>query len=225
MKNFLLIATLISASAFGAQNQDGSAGNPQSLKIKVHRLYASTNGDCSDPVLVIDKSSNPTFVSMLSQPDFGNGSLADGTYNCIMIEMSDNLKFTPDGAVGNHCGNGTEYILDVCGNNSSYTKQDGTTGTCTGDNGTTGANKVDTKVILYLSTFSTSTTGSNAFAPPSAANDASNGIKLTNPLTVAGAVVALFDVDGTGKVKSMTGTGGDPSYCEFEPPAFSFSLK
>jgi hypothetical protein len=140
-----------------------------------------------------------------------------------MIEMSDQLKFSPDGNVGTKCDGNTEYTLDVCGSNSAYTDLDGNAQTCAGDNGSeaTGG-RVDTKVVLYLSTFSTSTGGgANAFSPPTAASDASNGFNLGSQLVVQGTEVGVFNVNGTGKVESDTSR----TYCEFQPPLFSFTKK
>ena len=157
---------------------------------------------------------------MLSQPQFGSGVLTDGTYPCVMIEMSDWVKFTPDGNIGAQCTNGTEYTLDVCGGSDTYLKIDGTTGTCSGTNGSTGGGRVESKVVMYLSTNSTSTNGADAFNPPTSGNDASNGFNLPSALIVAGSEVGLFDVNGTGKVD-----GDSNAYCELSPPLFSFSKR
>lgn len=197
-----------------------ATGNPSSLKIKVHRFAVSENADCSNPKVVIDNSANPTYVSMLDSPKFGAGELANGTYPCVMVEMSDQIKFTPESNVGSTCTAGTEYTLDVCGS-GTYTNLDGTTGTCTGDNGSDPSdNHVEEKLVLYLSTNSTSTGGSsNAFEPPTSASDGSHGFNLGSALIVSGTEVGVFDVDGRGKVEDET------SYCEFSPPIFSFTKR
>lgn len=210
--------------AFAAN--DGT-GDPDSLKIKLYRFAVSESEDCSNPKIVIDRGSNPTYVSMLSKPSFGSGELDNGTYPCVMIEMSDNIKFDPDGNIGSHCDGNTEYTLDVCNANGGatpYTLLDGTTGTCTGGDGLGSSGAVETKIVLYLSTRSTSTGGgANPFTPPATAGDAgTKGFKLASALVVSGTETGIFDVNGTGKVVSNTGSGG---YCEFQPPVFSFSKR
>jgi hypothetical protein len=212
-----LASIILSAPVFSA------TGDPSSLKIKVHRFAVSENADCSNPKIVIDNSANPQYVSMLDSPNFGNGELANGTYPCVMVEMSDQIKFTPEANIGSHCAGGTEYTLDVCGS-GTYTNLDGTTGTCTGDNGSApAANKVEEKLVLYISTNSTSTGGgSNAFEPPTSVGDGSHGFNLGSALIVSGTEVGIFDVDGRGKVD---GDNGSNTYCEFSPPIFSFSKR
>lgn len=203
---------------------DGT-GDPDSLEIKLYRFAVSTNSDCSNPQVVIDKttgSSEPEYVSMLDKPEFGEGSVDNGTYPCVMIEMSDHIKFSPDGNVGSLCDGNTTYTLDVCGGGGSYTDLDGNVSTCSGDNGADPSDsRVDTKVVLYLSTASTSTSGSNAFQPPTSDSDASNGFKLASSLVVSGTEVGVFDVDGSGQVES----DDSRTYCEFMPPTFSFDTK
>ncbi len=219
MKKLTIFAILSSTLAYGAV--DGT-GDPDSLKIKLYRFAVSENADCSNPKVVVDKSSNPQYVSMLDRPEFGSGILDNGTYPCVMIEMSDQIKFSPDGNVGSLCDGNQEYTLDVCGGGGSYQKLDGTLDTCGGDNGADpGDTLVDTKVVLYLSTNSTSTGGSNAFLPPASGSDATRGFQLGSPLIVSGTEIGIFEVDGSNKVESDDAR----TYCEFMPPQFSFSKK
>ncbi|MCO4754228.1 MAG: hypothetical protein KC478_07085 [Bacteriovoracaceae bacterium] len=215
MKKLLFVSMLATSTVFSA------TGDPDSLKIKLYRFAVSDNADCSNPKVVVDRSSNPQYVSMLDRPEFGSGEVDNGTYPCVMIEMSDQIKFSPDGNVGTQCDGNVEYTLDVCGGSGTYQKLDGTTGTCAGDNGADSSGSyTETKVVLYLSTNSTSTGGgANAFVPPTTGSDATKGFQLGSPLIVSGTEVGIFDVDGTGKVDGDPG----PSYCEFMPPLFSFS--
>ena len=110
MKLLVLLALSFSMVSFSAV--DGT-GDPDSLSIKLYRFAVSTNTDCSNPTVVIDKSDDPQYVSMLDRPTFGSGVIDDGTYPCVMIEMSDWIKFSPDGNVGSLCDGNDEYTLDV----------------------------------------------------------------------------------------------------------------
>ena len=216
---FSLFVLMLSFSAFGAT----VTGDPTELQVKVFRFAVSASTDCSNPITVVDRGSNADYVNFLDSPNLGSGSLADGTYPCVMIEMSDQIKFKPATNVGVDCVANTEYTLDVCGNNETVTLFDGSSGTCAGDNGANSSGSfTETTVTLYLSTASTSSGGSaNAFTPPTSGSDASNGFNLGTALTVSGAQSGTFTVNGTGKVESDDTTS--QGYCEFQPPSFTFN--
>ncbi|MGZ3159412.1 MAG: hypothetical protein ACXU7H_10025, partial [Burkholderiaceae bacterium] len=76
-------AMLLSSSAM--------ALDASSLKLKVYAVMASTSALCTSPVTIFS-SATPTEVDFLTTPTLGSGSLPDGTYNCIIIQMSDNIK-------------------------------------------------------------------------------------------------------------------------------------
>jgi len=188
------------------------SGSPAALKIKLYKFAVSTNADCSNPVVVVDNSSNPQFVDMLGSPNFGSGALASGTYQCVIFEMSDNIQFKVGSDGTGNCVANTTYTLDVS-RGDNYELIDGTEGTT---NSTYGH---DDRVALHISTASTSTgggAGTNAWLRPTAGNEATRGFKLSGALTVAGDATGTFVVDGTGQVSD----GG--TSCDMGPPVFSF---
>ena len=142
--------------------------------------------------------------------------LADGTYNCIVIEFSDNIKFTPNAtSTSGNCVGGAEETLDVCSSGSS-TLIDGTTATCSTS---------ENIVAMYLSTGSTSSNGSDAFIPPSSGNYATNGFNLGSALVVSGSSVANFVVNATDMVCDTAHAdcnGSVANSCEMAAPAFTF---
>lgn len=96
---------------------------------------------------------------------------------------------------------------------------DGTTTSCT--SGTD-------KVTMYLSTASTSTTGVDAFNPPTNGTESTKGFNLANALVVSGDAIGKFTVNPTDKVcdkfySGCDGSTGGGSTCSMEPPLFSFS--
>lgn len=203
--------TLMGSGSTGSAAKLLAATDPSSLTLKVYKFAVSASADCSSPVTVYE-TTTPEYVDFLDTITIGSGSVADGTYPCVMFEFSDRIKFTPS-ATGTHCVAGEEETLEVCRSEGAVQFQliDGTIGTC---------DDTEQRVAMYISTNSASTGGgdSNAFMPPTSAGDASHGIQLTGAFTVAGASVATFVVDGSEKVE-------DTSSCDMQPPDFSFTAE
>ena len=186
-----------------------AAIDPTELNIKVYKFAVSASTDCTNLITIYENSA-PTAVNLLSNPTIGSGSLAEGTYPCIAMEMSDNITFVPASNEGSFCTAGTTYTLDVCrtDNNGTSKLVDGSTTTCTGSySGGTSVLGED-KVTIYMST--TGANGNEGFIPTSP-------FPLTSAFTVTAAATATFIVDGTGKVES------GPSECDMQPPTFGFS--
>lgn len=190
---------------------DLQASNPASLKLKIYKVAFSMSALCTNLQTVYEVTeSAATYTNFLDNPAIAqNANLADGTYKCVAIEFSDNIKPTTTSADG-VCSANTEFTADVCRTGTSYTLIDGTTGDCTG---------ADNHVAMWLSTGSTETTGTNnhtAFQPPTSEGDAAHGFKLLSSFVKAGAKTGTFVVNGTGKIS------GSGSSCEMQPPLFSF---
>src|SRR5882672_8945007 len=101
------LALIAALFAFNAMALDAS-----SLKLQVYSVMLSTSPLCSNPVTVFS-SPTATEVDFLSTPMLGSGNPADGTYQCVIIKMSDLIKFKPSSTSGT-CTAGTEYVADVC---------------------------------------------------------------------------------------------------------------
>ena len=213
MKKLLVIFFLINHAAFGAN----TALSPSELILSVYKLAISTSPLCTNPITVFDNST-PTEVNFLSAPSLGSGTVADGTYPCIMIEFSDNIKFRPSSTSdASACVSGTQYTVDVCNASSStsFTLINGTTRTCDNTN---------QRVAMYLSTASSTVSGNaNAFVSPTTIPDATKGFKLSSALVVSGTSSGKFIVNGTGKVCDPADASCNGAGCQMEPPLFSFS--
>jgi hypothetical protein len=212
-----LIAPLAVATPAGDLNL-----TPTSIKLKVYKFAVSTSGLCTNLITVVDNGSTPTEVDFTSAPNLGSGSLGDGTYPCVVVEMSDQLKFTPPNSASGACLAAQEETLDVCrSGGSNSTLVNGTVTSCT--NG-------DDRVAMYLSTFSASTNSADSFNAPTSNGDATRGITLGAALTVSGSVTGRFIANPTGQVCDDTndtgsdceGAGANAS-CEMGPPSFSFT--
>ncbi len=217
--------------------------DPSELKIKVYQVSVSLSSDCTSPVTILT-SATGVETDFMASPTLGSGTLADGTYNCVMITMEDVIKFKPlanDGAV---CTAGTEYSIDLCrnqassGGNALYSFTDlllGTTFTSTECQGTSqivASGGISNKVTLFLRTTAPSSASidaddvtswkkgtvaalsQNGGTGPSVVTD--NGIQLSSPFVVLGSRIGIFYVDARGQV---TGAGAN---CEMNAPEFGF---
>ncbi len=219
MKYFVTLVLLFGLQAFGANRL-----SPSSLKLTVYKMAVSTSPLCTNLTTVIDNGSTPSEVEFVGGVNLGSGTVANGTYSCIVIEFASYIKFTPNATSdSNNCQASTEETLDVCSSGSSVLI-DGTTTNC--------ANSNSDRVAMYLSTASTSTTGSDAFNAPTTTNDASKGFNLAAALSVSASSSGTFVVNPTNKVcdddlagcdNGGGGTGNGTGSCKMEPPLFSFS--
>ncbi len=214
MKNssVLLALTLLASNAFADQKAGG--GDPASLKMKIYGVWASTSPQCTNPINVFLKDT-PDYVDILTGPALGGGDLSDGTYECVIIKMSDVIKHTPK-TTDTSCIAGTEYSGEVCragGDGGLATDLDGNAITCTGDG--TSAGVGDDTLFMFMTTDASASTGNRAFEHPLAAGDG-KGIKLGAPLVISSTTKAKFVVDATGGVVAG---GGE---CGINPPKFRF---
>jgi len=186
-------------------------GDPSSLKVKVYAVYASLSAQCTAPTKIFSNDAG-TFVDFLTNPTLGDGELADGTYNCVIIKMSSIIKHTPL-TTDSTCVAGTEYTGGVCNASDSATDLDGNPIICAGDGSNAGS--VDNTVYMYLTTDSAASLGDRAFVHPVTAGDG-NGIHLGSPLIISATSTAKFVVDAHGQVVAG---GGE---CGINAPAFDF---
>ena len=208
MKPFKLALVAAGLLSTGAMALDAS-----SLKLQVYSVMLSTSPQCTSPVTVFS-SATPTEVDFLATPTLGSGNPPDATYRCVIIRMSDLIKFTPRTSAG-LCVAGTQYVADVCRTDNGGTTQApdaiGAPTACMG----TDAAPVSDAVYLYLTTNASAGTGGSTFMPPTDASS-TNGLNLTAPLVIAGTAKSKFIVNATGKV------GDDGVSCGMNPPVFGF---
>lgn len=150
-------------------------------------------------------------VDFLVAPTLGSGNPPDGTYQCIIIKMSDAIKFTPTSNDGT-CTGSVQYATDVCQSGEFTQAPDagGVTTACT-----TGAADL---VYLYLTTGRSGSGGGNAFLQPLAPNNTTYGVNLNSPLVVSGTATAKFVVTAAGAVD------GSGASCGMNAPVFGFKI-
>ena len=183
-----------------------------SLKLQVYAVMLSTSPQCTNPVTVFS-SPTATEVDFLASPTLGSGNPPDATYNCVIIKMSDLIKFTPSASSG-LCTAGTQYVADVCrSDNGGTTQAPDAAGAPNACNGTDAAPVADT-VYLYLTTNASAGSGGTFMQPTGPTS--TNGLNLTAPLVIAGTAQSKFIVNAAGKV------GDDGVSCGMNPPVFGF---
>ena len=211
--NFIRIAAVV-AALFSA---DAMALDASSLKLQVYSVMLSTSPLCTSPVTVFS-SATPTEVDFLAAPTLGSGNPPDATYNCVVIKMSDLIKFTPKTSAG-LCSATTEYTADVCraDNNGRTQAPDAGATFCRGSDPLPGipAAPVADPVYLYLTTNPLAGPGGETFMQPTDAAS-SNGLHLTAPLIIAGAAKSKFVVNARNAVVF------DANGCGMNPPSFGF---
>ncbi|MDD4975290.1 MAG: hypothetical protein PHY93_13105 [Bacteriovorax sp.] len=233
MKNFM--KGFIYLSCIGlvpvAHAVPGDLGlSASSIKLKIYKMAVSTSPLCTNLITVLDNGTSPTEVDFLQNPNLGSGTLADGTYPCIVIEFSDLVKFTPSNtSTSGNCNSATEYTLDVCrAGGSTSVLINGTTTNCTGTSGTntTYGTPGDDRVAMYISTATTG--GADVFNRPTSIGDNAHGLNLGAALTISGTSSGKFVANPAGQVcdnntaACESGPGGG-NKCEMGPPAFSFT--
>ncbi|MEO8060806.1 MAG: hypothetical protein ABI671_21060 [Burkholderiales bacterium] len=205
-------AVALSTNAMADNQSSGPTIDASSLKLQVYSVMLSTSPLCTNPYTVFS-SASPTEVDFLSAPTLGSGNPPDATYHCVIIKLSDIIKFKPSSTSG-LCTAGTEYVADVCRSDNNGSTQAPGSSTQTACTGTDAAPHSDA-VYMYLTTNALAGTGGEVFLQPTDVNS-SYGLHLTAPLVIAGKAKSKFIVDATGKV------GSDSVSCGMNPPVFGF---
>lgn len=217
-RSLLLLGFLALAPRWAVATTSATSVTPT-----LYKVYFSASGLCTAPFQTIDYGSSGKAIDILgSNPEFGSGTIADGTYKCVIFKMSDTISFTPTATDG-VCVGGQSVTRDMfrpqTGDGgstvtpTSKNPEDGSTVTATSGNDT---------LYVYISRFSTTTTGSSSNAgttPPTSDGDSTGGLKLSADVVVDGDETGTFVFDTRDKVDGTAfGT------CDMNPPNFGFRL-
>ncbi len=94
------------------------AGEPSSVKIKMYAAWLCPGADCTSCTKLTDYGDTPQEKELYAtKPILFEGAPADGTYNCVVIKMSDMLTFTPSADAvtknpGGNCDSTKEFTFD-----------------------------------------------------------------------------------------------------------------
>jgi len=87
-------------------------GGASSVTIHLYALWISQNPDCSDPLLVQQHPAAGVDKDFMQAPVLFQGSPAAGSYQCVMLKMSDVLRMKPASTFGS-CVANVEYSGDI----------------------------------------------------------------------------------------------------------------
>lgn len=197
----LMAAAMVAASAGVAQALD--VGDASAVNMKIYKMWVSPNTDCSDATLVYSEA-NPSYQNMIDNPTLGTGAIANGTYPCIAIKMSDVITGRPNyTSTSGNCTPTTDIVIDVFRSPSASTCPDDTTASGSGSD----AVPAQDSPCLFMSTAgSDSNEGWRADSP----------FPLNGAFVVSGAVAGTFVADFRGKIEDAFGE------CGIQPPVFGF---
>jgi hypothetical protein len=180
-----------------------TTGDPSAVRMGMYTLWISTNGDCSSPTLVQDYGEAGEVKDLVQSPVLFSAAAADGTYECVIIRMSDVIGFESASSFGT-CQANVAYEQDIYREGQSDWK-DADLNPIIG----TGTDEapINDHVALVITTDATA-----AIARGFSSNQV---IALASPLVVPGQ--STFYWNGQGSVTSVA------SYpCGLEPGAPAF---
>ena len=184
-----------SSSSAAASRQ---SGDPTSYVVGFYRFYLAANADCSSPVLLGSNSSIRS-LDLLTNPVLFTVSGTPGSYECIVMSISDVFSFVPATSFG-PCTAGTTYQVDTYyDGETDFVDVDGNPITGSGDD----ASPVDNQVDVFFST--------NPAAVIARGYSPNQVVPLENGPTIPGAATFVYDVRGqvideNGECRSAGGT-------------------
>jgi hypothetical protein len=180
-----------------------TTGDPSAVRIGMYALWISVNGDCSAATLVQNYGEAGQVKDLVQNPVLFSAAAADGTYECVIIRMSDVIGFESASSFGT-CEANVAYEQDIYREGQSDWKDadlNPIIGTGTDDA------PINDHVALVITTDTTA-----AIARGFSSNQV---IALASPLVVPGQ--STFYWNGQGSVTTVPGFP-----CGLEPgqPAF-----
>ena len=136
----------------------------------------------------------------MTEPTLGSGYIPDGTYHCLIVEISDKVTIMPSKDSG-PCKLGQPVVTDICSSKQGVPIRltDGSASKCADG---------EQRVAVYLGAASVAplmAPGIDTFVQPTSKNDKARGLKLDKPLVVSGSAGGAFGVDAYGRVNDDTG--------------------
>ncbi len=183
--------------------------DPSYVKVKVYEVRVSQNANCTGGVTVY-RDNAPSYTDWTNGPTLGAGAVPNGSYNCVMLKMSDYIHYTPATLSGSWshgvCAVGTDYVLDVAHDESAIDPD--------GVSQSLGPRGTENIVWLYVRTG-----GALAGSQSISAWIPTGGIALTSPLVISGDRSQTMVFDFSGRVGESNDSGWS---CNCEAPTMGF---
>lgn len=189
-------------------------GTPSSVRVRAYKVYLAANADCSNPIVVQDRGA-ADYANIAGRPTLFSGSVAAGAYNCMILKMSDVIKFTPDvpaqAASNGVCMAGQERDFDILKAPDGESWYNVESGGSTSGAGTY-ATPVAQDVFQFFSTNQSAATAANGRIHGHQLTTLGNPVVIRSSETTNGAFI--FDFSGRMAVVSESDAG--PFYCWLE---------
>ncbi|MEA2722518.1 MAG: hypothetical protein QOH59_289 [Gemmatimonadales bacterium] len=181
-----------------------TTGDPAAVRIGMYGLWISPNGDCSNAILVQDYGATASIKDFVQTPVLFSADATEGSYQCLLVRMSDVIGFTPATTFGN-CTAGADYEGDVYREGESDWK-DVDLNTITG----TGTDEVpsDDRVTLVMTT-DTAAAQARGFSTHQT-------LLLASPLVVPAATTFYWNGGGSVTSEGSWPCGLNPGQPTFE---------
>jgi hypothetical protein len=102
-----------SGAPLASDAPDGALWGPAaSVTIHLYALWISNSANCSNPVLVQQHPAAGVDKDFMQHPVLFQGTPANGSYQCVMLQMSDVLRMKPATSFGS-CVANLEYSGDI----------------------------------------------------------------------------------------------------------------
>mgnify|MGYP001826129165 CR=1 FL=1 len=212
--------------------------SPDLVGLKIEQLWLGEKADCSDVTKVVDKGAAAEYVEMTTGPTLIDNDVAPGTYNCLIIKMSDIIRFSPNDIAETEtigvCLEAENYSHDIFRSNESggdsefwYDAEAGALLQAEGTRQTAVNEDIVQSVFIYFVTDYTIPAGGSADAPEASVLGVNPDINPHQLLALSSPVVVVesettpgvfyFDFDNQVVVEDVT-------YCTLEAPDAGFNL-
>ena len=171
---------VVAAQALDSQMR----GDPTRYDVTFYRFYMAQDADCSSPVLLGTFDASPITHDLLTDPRLFRVRGTPGTYECIVMRISDVFTFVSESSFGN-CVGGSTYTVDTYRDGQSgWFDVDGNPIAGSG----TDASPVDNRVDVFFTT--------NPSAVLARGYSQFQIVPLTNGATIPGTSTFVYDVTG-----------------------------
>ena len=241
MKGLLLLAlslTLVSCGGTGdtfvvkgahvlpGTSSSLEAGTPTAMFIKVKRLWLLPAASCAPAAgkvladYLVENRSDFAEFDMVSAPTLFSGAPAAGTYNCMILELSDIIKFRPDRVAQDahtvaKCNVELDYYFDIFTESQPYWYNPVTDT----DDTATGVDQYATETDYasnYQAVYQFATTDADAVT---ALHPNAQAMVLTAPIVLSGEAVDVnFILDTRDKITAGYST---VDTCSLEQPTIT----
>jgi hypothetical protein len=189
---------------------------PTLLEAMAYEVWISENADCSSPILVADSGASPQWQDLVQNPVFFSAPLDPGIYRCLILKISDNLRFIPnqetEDELGSPCTVETNpYTIDIyrSGMNDYWDMETGSYLTGLGDR----SNPVAQEVYLFASTDRTTI--------PNVSTNQAGPLQSTLEITDNQVTDVYLVMDFTNKINYRP---DEPDICWLGPPVVDFII-